>query len=185
MGEKPFENIVGKGGNAGNHHFLLFPQTVPAREVFLKKNIVGKEENAGNQHFLLFPQYFQPSQRKFARFEQYWNCRLQILSIWTGIKLCPLVSIIITGLNLKSHTAYSSSGNHPGGSVVSVSDSWPGGCGFETQLRRNFFPAYFSLSPKLKHVKKVDGGFGKKSCFSTGVRKPGNTCASPTAIIWP
>ena len=22
---KPFENIVGKGENAGNHHFLLFP----------------------------------------------------------------------------------------------------------------------------------------------------------------
>ena len=24
--EKPFENIVGKGENAGNQHFLLFPQ---------------------------------------------------------------------------------------------------------------------------------------------------------------
>ena len=23
---KPFENIVGKGENAGKHHFLLFPQ---------------------------------------------------------------------------------------------------------------------------------------------------------------
>ena len=36
------ENIVGKGENAGNQHFL----------------IVGKGENAGNQHFLLFPQCF-------------------------------------------------------------------------------------------------------------------------------
>ena len=26
MGEKPFENIVGKGENAGNQHLLLFPQ---------------------------------------------------------------------------------------------------------------------------------------------------------------
>ena len=26
-------------------------------------------------------------------------------------------------------------------------------------------------------------GFGKKSCVSTGVRKPGNTYASPTAMI--
>ena len=34
-----------------------------------------------------------------------------------------------------------------------------------------------------KHVRKVVGGFGKKSCVSTGVRKPGNTCASPTAMI--
>ena len=25
----------------------------------------------------------------------------------------------------------------------------------------------------------------KESCVSTGVRKPGNTCASPTAMIWP
>ena len=26
LGEKPFEKIVGKGENAGNQHFLLFPQ---------------------------------------------------------------------------------------------------------------------------------------------------------------
>ena len=25
--KKPFENIVGKGENAGNQHFLLFPQS--------------------------------------------------------------------------------------------------------------------------------------------------------------
>ena len=30
---------------------------------------------------------------------------------------------------------------------------------------------------------KVVGGFGKKNCVSTGVRKPGNTCASPTSMI--
>ena len=35
----------------------------------------------------------------------------------------------------------------PGGSVVSVSDSWPGGCEFDPRLRRTFFPAYFCLSP--------------------------------------
>ena len=38
-------------------------------------------------------------------------------------------------------------------------------------------------SPLQKHVRKVVGGFGKKSCVSTGVRKPGNTYASPTAMI--
>ena len=48
-----------------------------------------------------------------------------------------------------------------------------------------FFPAYFCLSPLQKHVRKVVGGFGKKSFVSTGVRKPGNTYASPTAMIWP
>ena len=71
------------------------------------------------------------------------------------------------------------------GSVVSVSDSWPGGCEFDPRLKRLFFPAYFRLSPLQKHVRKVVGGFGKKSCVSTGGRKPGNTCASPTAMIWP
>ena len=71
----------------------------------------------------------------------------------------------------------------PCGSVVSVLDSRPGGCEFDPQLRRLFFPAYFCLSPLQKHVRKVAGGFGKESCVSTGVRKPGNTYVSPTAMI--
>ena len=41
----------------------------------------------------------------------------------------------------------------------------------------------FPKTPLQKHVKKVVGGFGKKSCVSTGVRKPGNTYGSPTAMI--
>ena len=32
------------------------------------ENIVGKGENAGNQHFLLFPQYFQPIQKWMGKF---------------------------------------------------------------------------------------------------------------------
>ena len=71
----------------------------------------------------------------------------------------------------------------PGGSVVSVSDSRPGGCEFDPLLRQLFFSVYFRLSPLQKHVKKVVGGYGKKSCISTGVRKPGNTYASSTAMI--
>ena len=35
--------------------------------------------------------------------------------------------------------------------------------------------ANFRLSPLLKYVRKVVCGFRKKSCASTGVRKPGNT----------
>ena len=70
----------------------------------------------------------------------------------------------------------------PDGSVVSVSDSRPGGCEFDPQLTRTCFLAYFRLSPLQKHVRKVAGGFGKKSCVTTSVRKPGNTCASPTAM---
>ena len=39
----------------------------------------------------------------------------------------------------------------------------------------SLIPAYFRLSPLQKHVRKVVGGFRKKSCVSAGVRKPGNT----------
>ena len=70
----------------------------------------------------------------------------------------------------------------PDGSVVSLSNSRPRGCEFDPPLRRTFFPAYFRLSPLQKHVRKAVSGFGKKSCVSTGVREPGNTCASPTAM---
>ena len=64
---------------------------------------------------------------------------------------------------------------HPGGSVVSVLDSWPGGCEFDPRLRWFLFPVYFHLSLLQKHVRKVVVGYGKKSCVSTGVWKPGNT----------
>ena len=43
--------------------------------------------------------------------------------------------------------------------------------------------AYFRLSTLQKHVRKVVGGFGKKSCVSTGVTKLGNAYVSPTAMI--
>ena len=46
---------------------------------------------------------------------------------------------------------------------------------FDPQLRRTFIPAYFRLSPLQKHMRKVVGGFGKKSYVSTSERKPGNT----------
>ena len=66
----------------------------------------------------------------------------------------------------------------PGGSVVSVSDSRPGGCEFDPRLKRTFFLANFRISLLQKHVRKAVGGFGKKNCVSTGVRKPGNTCVT-------
>ena len=45
-----------------------------------------------------------------------------------------------------------------------------GDCEFENWLRRNFFPAYFRISPLLEHVRKVVGDFERKFVFSTGVR---------------
>ena len=53
---------------------------------------------------------------------------------------------------------------------------------FDTRLKRTFFQAYFRFSHLLKHVRKVVGGFGKKSCVSTSVREPGSTWASQTAM---
>ena len=47
---------------------------------------MGKGENAGNQHFLLFPQCFLPFQEQISILESHLFCRLQILSIWTSLK---------------------------------------------------------------------------------------------------
>ena len=46
-----------------------------------------------------------------------------------------------------------------------------------------FLSGVFSPVTSAEAFEKVVGGFGKKSCGSTGVRKPGNTYASPTAMI--
>ena len=54
------------------------------------ENIVGKGENAGNQHFLLFPLCFQPFSKRISFFQSLSFCRLQMLSIWTSVKICPL-----------------------------------------------------------------------------------------------
>ena len=60
MKEKPFENIVGEGENAGNQHFLLFPQC-----------------------FLSFP-------KQISTFQFHLVYRLQMLSIWASLKFCCL-----------------------------------------------------------------------------------------------
>ena len=45
------------------------------------ENIVGKGENAGNQHFLFFPQCFLPIPKRISVFKLHLFCRLQMLSI--------------------------------------------------------------------------------------------------------
>ena len=50
-------------------------------------------------------------------------------------------------------------------------------------VEANFLSGEFSPFTLAEHVRKVVGSFGKKSCVSTGVRKPGNTYASTTAMI--
>ena len=48
-----------------------------------------------------------------------------------------------------------------------------------------FISGVFSPLTFQKPVRKVVGGFGKKSCVSTSVRKPANIYAPPTTMIWP
>ena len=55
------------------------------------ENIAGKGENAGNQHFLLFLQCFIPVPNQISIFHLYLFCCLQILSIWTSLRFCRLV----------------------------------------------------------------------------------------------
>ena len=55
------------------------------------ENIVGKGENAGNQHFPLFPQSFPPFPKEISSFHSHLLCHLQMLSIWTSLKFCCLV----------------------------------------------------------------------------------------------
>ena len=46
------------------------------------ENIVGKGENAGDQHFLLFPKYFLPYQKQFHYFSLIEFDRQPLLLIW-------------------------------------------------------------------------------------------------------
>ena len=52
------------------------------------EKIVGKGENAGNQHFLLFPQFFTPIQKRISVLKLHLFYHLQMLSIWASRKSC-------------------------------------------------------------------------------------------------
>ena len=51
------------------------------------ENIVGKGENASNQHFLLFAQCFLPNQLHQSSIELHLKCQLQLLSNWDWSKI--------------------------------------------------------------------------------------------------
>ena len=50
------------------------------------ENTVGKGEIARNEQFLLFPQCFLPLWITFFHFRQTWNCRLQTHRVWKSLK---------------------------------------------------------------------------------------------------
>ena len=59
----------------------------------------------------------------------------------------------------------------------------PGGCAFDPRLRRTILFGVFSPLSSDDACKKSSMWLWKESCASTGVRKPGNTGASLTAMI--
>ena len=79
------------------------------------------------------------------------------------------------------HLHFKGLGPRPGGLVVSMLDSRPSGCVFETRLRRN--SGIFSPLTSAEACKKSSRLLWKEICGCTGVRKPGNASASPTAMI--
>ena len=48
---------------------LWFGKKLTTLEKEAVENILGKGENGGNQHFLLFPQYFQPFPTQISIFQ--------------------------------------------------------------------------------------------------------------------
>ena len=64
------------------------------------ENTEGKGENAGNQHFLLFPQCFLLCLRENLSFYQRLILRLQMLSIWSCPKFFRLVELINQLINI-------------------------------------------------------------------------------------
>ena len=50
-------------------------------------HIVGKGENAGNQHFLLFPQFFLLFPNQISNSHSHFFCPLQMLSILDQSKI--------------------------------------------------------------------------------------------------
>ena len=52
------------------------------------ENIVGKGKNAGNQHFVLFPQCFLPFTKQIPNFHLYLFSRLHMLLMKTSLKCC-------------------------------------------------------------------------------------------------
>ena len=63
---------------------------IPKKKLY--ENIVGKGENAGNQHFFpTIPQCFLLIQVQNSFYESHLFCRLQSISNRTGLKFCRSV----------------------------------------------------------------------------------------------
>ena len=172
-----------------NSRFYIY---VSASQFFWKH--CGKRRNCSKRAIPPFPTVFSIHLENFPPFST--NLELSSANFFSleESEICRLGNssngmdfywFMITWIHASTSEHFSDHAPRPDGSLESVSDPWPGGCEFDPRLRWLFFPVYFRLSPLQTHVRKVVGGFGEKSCVSSGVRKPGNTYASPTAMIWP
>ena len=140
----------------------------------LLKTLWEKEKLLVTSNFSFSPQRFLPTLGAFCHFHQIWNCRLQALSVWKRLKFVVWERvktalkngwrIRITIPRQEYVTVIWSERPRPGGSVMSVSDSWPGGCEFETRLRQTFFWAYFRLSTLLQTRGKQSVALERKLC---------------------
>ena len=68
-------------------HTILTLNTLEKRGLF---KTAGQGENAGDRHFLLFPQCFLPIPKRIYVFKLHLLCLLQMHSILTGLKICCL-----------------------------------------------------------------------------------------------
>ena len=71
------------------HHTTLTLKTNLKKKAF--ENIVGRGENAGNQHFLIFTHCFLLIPPRSSILESHLFCHLQMFSIWTSLKFCRSV----------------------------------------------------------------------------------------------
>ena len=70
------------------------------------ENIVGKGENAGNQNFLLFQQYYLPFPKHISIFQLNLFCHLQMLSIWTSPKILLFGKVLIKSETMSKHKEF-------------------------------------------------------------------------------
>ena len=140
----------------------------------------GKRRNSSSQAISPFPTVFFTLLENCLPFHQIQNCLLQTLSgleeskIFLGERVKVLV--IAVSLFLVPY--------RPGwlsGECVRLMTWW---LWVRSQVEATFLSGVFSPLTSAEACEKSSRWLWKKSSVSTGVRKPGNTYASPTAMIW-
>ena len=73
-------------------HNITFWRTII---YIIKENIARKGDIACNKQFLLVSQCFLPYMTFIFHFKCTLNCRLQFVSIWTGLKFCRFSTLVL------------------------------------------------------------------------------------------